>query len=140
MVRRAYFLLAALFLAVTLALPARAADGPALPGKDKPVSVRLDPLTVSIQRNGVIERHIGFVIVLEVSDITAQALVEDRKPKLIDAFVLDINALASLPQSYDNGIDPEALKRRLKLSTNRVLGDDVVKNIVFLRTFTRKVS
>jgi flagellar basal body-associated protein FliL len=140
MVRRASFLLVSLFLAMTLALPARAADAPALPGKDKPVSVRLDPLTVSIQRNGVIERHIGFVIVLEVENITAQALIEDRKPKLIDAFVLDINALASLPSSYDNGIDPEALKRRLKLSTNRILGDGVVKNIVFLRTFTRKVS
>lgn len=133
--------LIAMLAAVALHAPAYAADAPpALPGKDKPISIRLDPLTVSIQRNGVVERHIGFVVVLEVSDLGAQALIEDRKPKLIDAFVVDINALASLPTAPDNGIDQEALKRRLRASAARVIGPDIVKDIVFLRTFTRRVS
>lgn len=116
------------------------AQDPALPGVDKPISVRLDPLVVSLQRNGVVEKHVGFVVVLEVPSIAAQTRVQDLTAKLTDAFVVDINALASLPNAVDNGIDAEALRRRLMASATRVLGPDVVKNIVFLRQFTRRVS
>ncbi|HEX9461161.1 MAG TPA: hypothetical protein VGB82_01055 [Alphaproteobacteria bacterium] len=126
--------------AVLASASALAAEDPALPGKDKPIGVRLDPLVVSIQRNGVVEKHMGFVIVLEVATTADQVKVQDMMPKLTDAFVVDINALANLPRTADTGIDQEALKRRLGASCVRVLGPDVVKNIVFLRTFTRKVS
>lgn len=141
MIARLSRLLAALLLAATLgAAPAWAAEEAPIPGKDKPIGVRLDPLVVSIQRNGVVEKHVGFVIVLDVADSAAQAKVQDLMPKLTDSFVMDINALASLPNAADTGIDPEALKRRLSASCVRVLGPDVVKNIEFLRSFTRKVS
>ena len=141
MIARLVCVLAALLLCVTAApVSAFAAEEPALPGKDKPIGVRLDPLVVSIQRNGVVEKHIGFVIVLDVADAASQVKVQDMMPKLNDAFVMDINALASLPNAADTGIDPEALKRRLSASCARVLGPDVVKNIEFLRSFTRKVS
>lgn len=134
-------LLAAALIAAIGVAPALAAEEAPAPGKDnKLLNVRLDPLVVSIQRNGVVEKHVGFVIVLEVADSAAQAKVQDLIPKLNDAFVMDINALASLPHAADNGIDPDALKRRLAASCTRVLGPDVVKNIVFLRSFTRKVS
>lgn len=139
--RQISVLLAAVLLFAALGTrPAYAADESAIPGKDKPISVRLEPLVVSIQRNGVVEKHVGFVIVLEVADSAAQAKVHDLMPKLNDAFVVDLNALASLPHAADNGIDPDALKRRLNASCVRVLGPDVVKSIVFLRSFTRKVS
>ncbi len=130
-----------LLLLLALAFPGavKAAD-PALPGVDKPISVRLDPLVVGLQRNGVVEKHVGFVVVLEVGSIAAQARVQELQAKLIDSFVIDINALASLPNAVDNGIDQEALKRRLATSSNRILGPDVVRNIVFLRTFTRRVT
>ena len=140
-VRLVRVLTAVVLFCVTMgAAPALAAEEPALPGKDKPIGVRLDPLVVSIQRNGVVEKHIGFVIVLDVADSAAQVKVQDMMPKLNDAFVMDINALANLPNAADAGIDPEALKRRLSASCVRVLGPDVVKNIEFLRSFTRKVS
>lgn len=127
-------------LLLVAGVPARAAEDPALPGKDKPIGIRLDPLVVSIQRNGVVEKHLGFVIVLEVATTADQVKVQDRMPKLTDAFVVDANALANLPRAADTGIDQEQLKRRLAASCVRVLGPDIVKNIVFLRTFTRKVS
>lgn len=133
-------LVALAVLAAAGAPLAHAAEEAPIPGKDKLIGVRLDPLVVSIQRDGVVEKHIGFVIVLEVSDSAAQVKVQDLMPKLNDAFVFDINALASLPHAADNGIDSDALKRRLQASCARVLGPNVVKNIVFLRSFTRKVS
>lgn len=133
-------LFAVCVLVLLASAPALAADDAALPGKDKPIGVRLDPLVVSIQRNGVVEKHMGFVIVLEVATTADQVKVQDLMPKITDAFVVDINALANLPRTADSGIDQEALKRRLSASCVRVLGPDVVKNIVFLRTFTRKVS
>lgn len=133
-------LVALALLAVVGVTSGRAAEEAPIPGRDKPISIRLDPLVVSIQRNGIVEKHIGFVIVLEVGNSAAQAKVQDLMPKLNDAFVTDINALASLPHAADNGIDPDALKRRLTASCTRVLGADVVKSIVFLRSFTRKVS
>lgn len=135
------FMIRTLLLLLALAMPvtAHAAD-PALPGVDKPISVRMDPLVVGLQRNGVVEKHVGFVVVLEVANITAQARVQELTAKLTDAFVVDINALASLPNAVDNGIDAEALKRRLTASSNRILGPDVVRNVVFLRQFTRRVT
>ena len=128
-----------LLLALAVPVTVNAAD-PALPGVDKPISVRMDPLVVSLQRNGVVEKHVGFVVVLEVANITAQARVQELTAKLTDAFVVDINALASLPNAVDNGIDAEALRRRLMVSSGRILGPDVVRNIVFLRQFTRRVT
>lgn len=129
----------ALLLLGALSPVVQAAD-PALPGVDKPIGVRLDPLVVGLQRNGVVEKHVGFVVVLEVGSIASQARVQELQAKLIDAFVVDINALASLPNAVDNGIDQEALKRRLTASSNRILGPNIVRNVVFLRTFTRRVT
>ncbi len=122
------------------AVPAAFAADPALPGVDKPISVRMEPLVVSLQRQGVVEKHVGFIVVLEVASIGAQARVQELMAKLTDAFVVDINALASLPNAVDNGIDSEALRRRLMASSGRILGPDIVRNIVFLRQFTRRVS
>jgi hypothetical protein len=78
--------------------------------------------------------------VLEVANAAAQAKVQSLQAKLTDAFVIDANALASLPTAADKGIDPEQLKRRMSASCERVLGPNIVNNIVFLRTFTRKVT
>lgn len=138
MIMTRLFALLALW-AVLAAPPALAAD-PALPGVDKPISVRMDPLVVALQRQGVVEKHVGFIVMLEVPSIAAQARVQEMMAKLTDAFVVDINALASLPNAVDNGIDPEALRRRLMASSNRILGPDVVRNVNFLRQFTRRVS
>jgi len=135
------FRLCHFLLLLALAVPGtlHGAD-PALPGVDKPIGVWLDPLVVGLQRNGVVEKHVGFVVVLEVGSIAAQARVQELQAKLIDSFVVDINALASLPNAVDNGIDQEALKRRLTASCNRILGPNIVRNIVFLRQFTRRVT
>ena len=138
--RRHCLALLATIATALIGLAPAGAQEPALPGVDKPISVRMDPLVVSLQRNGVVEKHVGFVVVLEVPSIAAQTRVQDLMAKLTDAFVVDINALASLPNAVDKGIDAEALRRRLVASTNRVLGPDVVRNIVFLRQFTRRVS
>lgn len=134
--RRLTLMAVCLLLGALVGTSATAAEEPS----GKLIGVRLDPLVVSIQRNGVVEKHIGFVVVLEVADTAAQVRVQDLMAKLTDAFVVDINALASLPHAPDNGIDQDALKKRLSASCIRVLGPDVVKNVVFLRSFTRKVS
>jgi flagellar basal body-associated protein FliL len=141
MFARLFRLTAAILVALVLGVGAAgAAEEQPFSAKDKLIPVRLDPLVVSIQRNGIVEKHIGFVIVLEVADAASQVKVQDMVPKLTDAFVSDINALANLPHAADTGIDQEALKRRITASCTRVLGPDVVKNVVFLRSFTRKVS
>jgi len=137
-------LLAIMSLAVVMgggsAMAADHGAPPPAPKDAKGIPIRLDPLVVSIMRNGAVEKHIGFVIVLEVPDAATQVKVQDKMAKLTDAFVMDINALASLPNAADAGIDQEILKRRLVASCARVVGPDAVKNIVFLRSFTRKVS
>jgi hypothetical protein len=146
MIARLGKLLIGLCLAVASVdgVPAMAADHgppPTAPSKDgKGIQIRLDPLVVSLMRNGAVEKHVGFVIVLEVADAATQVQVQDKMAKLTDAFVIDINALASLPNAADTGIDPEAFKRRLTASCARIVGPDTIRNIVFLRTFTRKVS
>jgi len=140
-VRVVSFIVGLFALALAAAGPAIAAEHGEAPAAPKgAIQVRLDPLVVSIQRNGIVEKHIGFVVVLEVADAAGQVKVQDQMPKLTNAFIGDINALASLPNAPDKGIDPDALKRRLAASSARVLGPDVVKNIIFLRSFTRKVS
>jgi hypothetical protein len=137
-------LLVAIFVAMTsgggMAMAADHGPAPAVSRDGKGIQIRLDPLVVSIQRNGVVEKHIGFVIVLEVADAASQVKVQDKMAKLIDAFIIDINALASLPNAADAGIDQDIFKRRLTASCGRIVGPDTVKNIVFLRSFTRKVS
>jgi hypothetical protein len=114
---------------------AKAADAPA-----EAVYLRLDRIVVPVIRDGVVEQHITFVLVLELADERARMKAKELLPRLTDSFVRDLHILASRPRTASDGVDLGVAKRHLLGASVRLLGADAVKDVLIQRTMTRPVG
>ena len=124
-------------LAVLLgAFPAAAADAPGQGGgTDKGKFVLPRVIVAAIQGDRVL-RHYAVLMRLELAKPSDTARIEANLVRLQNAFILDLNEVASTGDSFDQ----ERAKRRLIASAARVLGDaHVVEDVVFERVLERRV-
>lgn len=104
-----------------------------------PIYVRLSPFTVPAIGAERPEQLITFVIVLLVSNQTAESEVNDRMPRVMDTF------LTTLYASIDEGemingslVDVSGVKKRLQAACNRLLENDVVKEVLVQTVLQRR--
>ncbi|MBI3708882.1 MAG: hypothetical protein HY246_14575 [Proteobacteria bacterium] len=133
-------LLAALAAVAVISAAPPAVAGSKVAAAEGSNFLRMDPLIVPIIRNGTVERHLGFVFLLELADKKFDVKVRELMPRLTNAFVSDLNALATAPRAAESGIDAATLKRRLIASCQRILGPDIVRDVLVDRSFVRSVS
>jgi hypothetical protein len=118
------------------AFPAFASDAPAQgsgAGKGKFVLPRV--IVAAIQGDRVV-RHYAVLMRLELAKPSDTARIEANLVRLQNAFILDLNEVASTGNSFDQ----ERAKRRLIASAARILGDaHVVEDVVFERVLERRV-
>jgi hypothetical protein len=130
------------FLALAVALlgaaPAFAADAPAKDasaGEERGKFVLPRVIVAAIQGDRVL-RHYAVLMRLELAKPSDVARIEASLARLQNAFILDLNEVASTGDSFDQ----ERAKRRLMASSARVLGDPgVVQDVVFERVLERRV-
>lgn len=126
----------ALFVALLGAGPAFAADAPAKgDGAEKGKFVLPRVIVAAIQGDRVV-RHYAVLMRLELAKPADAKRIEESLVRLQNAFILDLNEVASTGDTFDQ----ERAKRRLMVSAARVLGDaHVVENVVFERVLERRV-
>jgi flagellar basal body-associated protein FliL len=107
---------------------------------DAPIFIPVDRITVAVFRDGEVAQHLIFILKLEITDRNASNLVIEKMPRLTDAFMRDLHALASAPSAAQDGLDMVQAKRRLLASSVRVLGPNVVRNVLIDRSIVRKLS
>jgi hypothetical protein len=132
-----WFARLALLLAALLgAAPSFAADAPGKgDGAEKGKFVLPRVIVAAIQGDRVL-RHYAVLMRLELAKPSDVARVEANLVRLQNAFILDLNEVASTGNSFDQ----ERAKRRLLASAARVLGDaHVVEDVVFERVLERRV-
>jgi len=101
--------------------------------------IDLDPLTIPIFEDGDVDRFLVMDVLLEVEFGENQAFVNQQMPRIIDAMITHVHALASLDISP--GIsDRQFLKERLLAKLDEVLGEGVVVNILFQNLFERPLG
>lgn len=136
---------AGLSLAIALAVspmtaaPAEAAGGGHGPVMDGPFYVRPRPVIAPMLVDGGIV-HIGVQVVIETPDKDAFQRARDVEPRLMNAFVTELNSIVSGPWVRDNGVDHAIVKRRFLAACVRLLGSDTVKDVLIEKSYRRRVS
>ncbi|MCA3246020.1 MAG: hypothetical protein ING29_06005 [Azospirillum sp.] len=126
-----------LLVALTGGGTAFAADPPAAgTGAEKGKFVLPRMIVAAIQGDRVV-RHYALLMRLELAKPADAKRIEENLVRLQNAFILDLNDVASVGDSFDQ----ERAKRRLMSSAARILGDaHVVEDVVFERVLERRVQ
>jgi flagellar basal body-associated protein FliL len=109
------------------------------PTEPPSVQVALDPITVPLFKAGQPDRFLIMEMALVVAGDQGVQTANRLKPRIIDAFLLYLNALAQL--SIEPGLnDLEFVKQRLLIVCERVTGPGVVRDILFKNAFERPLQ
>lgn len=118
----------------------KAEDAASKAEKDALVSfVKMDPLTLPVvNKNGVVQ-IVNISITLEVEDAEKAKEVEKFAPRLKDAYIQDMyGALSSNTAMTQGVVDVEVVKKRLNAITQKVIGNDSVRDVLLQAVQQRK--
>lgn len=101
--------------------------------------VELSPLMLPIVDDSGVNQVINLVIALEVADLKTADKVRQMKPKLIDAFIMDMYGVLNSHASMRGGVLQIGLiKDRLNAVSDRVMGDHDSVNDVLLQVVQQR--
>ena len=106
------------------------AGGGSVPMGGQALFVELDSLTAPFLRDGKFAHYVLLVVNLEVGSERDLARVRELLPRLQDAFVTELHALAATRSPNQRLINVGRVKARLIAGTQRVLGPGVVRDVL----------
>lgn len=99
--------------------------------KDHYEFVELDPLILPIIDSEGVTQTVSLVVALEVADANTAAKVKGMSPRLKDAYIQDMYGVLNAKAALKGGvIQVGMLKERLNKVSHKVLGDDVVQDVL----------
>lgn len=111
------------------AAPAKKAEGGH--GGGESTFVQLTPLILPVIGKNGMTQTVSMVIVIETADAANQAKIEHLAPRLKDAFIQDMyGALSQDIVMQDGVIQVNAIKTRLHRISQKVLGEEVAKEVL----------
>lgn len=121
--------------------PALASVGPdgepvmaakAKPDKNaEPKYVHLDPLTLPVIDDNGVSSNVSIVVDLEVMDQKNVEPIRKQLPRLIDAYIQDMYGVLNKRAALKGGVVQVGMvKERLNAITKRVLGDNMVEDVL----------
>ena len=102
--------------------------------------VDLETLNVAVIQNGRIEKHVVLQVTLEVVNEESRALVAKTLPRIKDAFIKDMYDYYAVLPSSQQGVNVEAIKKRLKRTVDAVMRDGSVKNVLIQGAVERETG
>ncbi len=105
-------------------------DGSLQASRSNPVYVEMKPLTAPFIRDGKFAQYVVLVVNLEVANDKNAETVQSEMPRLRDAFVLELNALAAMRSPDQLLINVARVKARLLAGATRVTGPGVVRDVL----------
>lgn len=100
---------------------------------------QLLPFNISVIRDGRVTRIVTLVVTLETKGDTNKTKVMNERYRLQDAFLRDMQGLAPYQRPDTEGLDPQLLKTRLRIISDRLLGQDIVNNVLVQSIFERVI-
>jgi flagellar basal body-associated protein FliL len=102
--------------------------------------VDLESLTVAVIRNSRVEKHVVLQVSLEVPDEATRANVSKALPRLKDAFIKDLYDYYAVRTPGSDGINVEGIKKRLKRTSDLIMGDGVIRAVLIQGAVERETS
>ena len=104
------------------------------PVADVPDFVDLEPIVLPVIERNRVTRQVGVMLTLELFyGRPAQSIDEEKRLRLIDAFVRELHLIYSARSSGDRVVDEGVIKQRLLRTADTVLGKGVVHAILVRR-------
>lgn len=101
--------------------------------------VKIDPLTLPVVNKTGVVQIVNISITLEVEDAEKAKDVERFAPRLKDAYIQDMyGALSSTTAMTDGVVNVEVVKERLQAITEKIMGEDVVRDVLLQAVQQRK--
>jgi hypothetical protein len=131
--------LAALWCCAFLALPSYAAEheGAAAPAENGPAYIRFDPIFVSVIDGSRVNRQVGVTLIIEIKEGQSKADVEAQRKKLNDAFFRELYGFFQTQAGASGRIDQAYMKQRLLVAASKIVGPDIVKEVLVEQLFER---
>jgi hypothetical protein len=100
---------------------------------------QLQPFNVPVIHGNRVERIITIIVTLETKGDLNKTKVMAERYHLHDAFLRDIHGVASFRRADGRTIDPKVIKTRLLMISDRILGADIVENVLVHNIFDRPI-
>ena len=101
-----------------------------MPERPEAVFVDLDPMVLSVLREGQAIRHLTLMIILQVEDLERKSVVFRSMPRVRDAFRQELHALYSSKVIQNRDDVMPILSKRLRSVSDRVVGEGVVQRVL----------
>lgn len=104
----------------------------------QPIFVDLPPMSLPVLGNDKVEQMIAFTVSIEVESMDAASFVKAQRPMIADAILQDLyGAIDKGRMMRGKVVDAELLKAELVKTTTRVIGNNLVKQILLQRLSQR---
>lgn len=90
----------------------------------------LQPFTVPIVRDGRIARHVSLLVTLETRGAANKDKILEARKRLRDSFLRDLHGVMAFRRKDGRPFKTSVLKKRLMAVSKRVLGADIVRDIL----------
>jgi hypothetical protein len=102
-----------------------------------PSFVRLDPIFVPVIVGNQVARQVGVTLMLQLVAADAKGDVETKRKQLYDALFSDLYGYLQDRTASNNRIDQTYLKARLLKTTTRIVGPNLVTEVLIEQFFER---
>jgi len=97
----------------------------------EPKYVNLDPLSLPIIDDKGVTSNVSIVVALQVEDEKSVNEIKKQMPRLIDAYIQNMYGMLNKREALKGGVVQVGLvKDRLNQITKKVLGDDMVDDVL----------
>lgn len=100
--------------------------------------VDIENLSISVIREGRVDRYITISVSLEMRDKDAKALGDEAFPRIKDAVFHDLHSYFSMQPSDQTGINVNQVKSRLLWAVERAIGRGKVRQVIIQGAYERK--
>jgi hypothetical protein len=92
-----------------------------------------------IVRDGRIAKHVSVLITLEIRGLADKNKILEARKRLQDSFFRDLHGVMSLRRKDGKSFKTSVLKKRLMAVSKRVLGEDIVRDILIKIALERRL-
>lgn len=97
---------------------------------NEPRFLQLDQIDIPVVRNGKPAQIISIVVIIEVKGYVNKGKVMDKSRQLRDAYLRDLHGVASFQRADGRALDLQVVKTRLMSISKRIVGPDIIENIL----------
>ncbi|MBT6443100.1 MAG: flagellar basal body-associated FliL family protein [Alphaproteobacteria bacterium] len=95
-----------------------------------PVFYHMTPLYAPVLKGRKVNRYVTIGLILEVPNEEVKAAIHYQMTQLRNAFIDDLNFQSNMSQTDTRGVNLSRIKTRFKSLSSRVLGPDIVDEIL----------